>query len=66
MKPSSTATTAYIENLGDRITVAVTDSENGIAEATRLANQGISDARDAYCLARGRRIRLMRTRRPSR
>lgn len=52
-KPSSTATTAYIENLGDRITVAVTDSENGIAEATRLANQGISDARDAYCLARG-------------
>ena len=52
-KPSSTATTAYIENLGYRITVAVTDSENGIAEATRLANQGISDARDAYCLARG-------------
>ena len=52
-KPSSTATTAYIENLGDRITVAVTDSENGIAEATRLANQGISDARDAYYLARG-------------
>lgn len=52
-KPSSTATTAYIENLGDRITVAVTDSENGIAEATRLANQGISDAWDAYYLARG-------------
>ena len=52
-RPSSTATTAYIENLGDRITVAVTDSENGIAEATRLANQGISDAYDAYYAARG-------------
>ena len=52
-KPSSTATTAYIENLGDRITLAVTDSENGIAEATRLANQGINDAYDAYYAARG-------------
>ena len=52
-RPSSTATTAYIENLGDRITLAVTDSENGIAEATRLANQGISDAYDAYYAARG-------------
>lgn len=52
-QPSSTATTAYIENLGDRITLAVTDSENGIAEATRLANQGISDAYDAYYAARG-------------
>ena len=52
-RPSSTATTAYIENLGDRITVAVTDSENGIAEATRLANQGISDAYNAYYAARG-------------
>lgn len=52
-QPSSTATTAYIENLGERITLAVTDSENGIAEATRLANQGISDAYDAYYAARG-------------
>lgn len=52
-KPSSTATTAYIENLGDRITLAVTDLENGIAEATRLANQGISDAYDAYWAALG-------------
>ena len=52
-QPSSTATTAYIENLGDRITLAVTDSENGIAEATRLANQGINDAYDAYYAARG-------------
>lgn len=52
-QPSSTATTAYIENLGGRITLAVTDSENGIAEATRLANQGISDAYDAYYAARG-------------
>ena len=47
-KPSSTATTAYIENLGDRITIAVTDSEDGIAAAEQLANQGVSDAYDAY------------------
>lgn len=46
-KPSSTATTAYLENLGDRILAAVTDSEDGIEAAKRLANQGISDAYDA-------------------
>ena len=46
-KPSSTATTAYLENLGDRILAAVTDSEEGIEAAKRLANQGISDAYDA-------------------
>lgn len=50
---SSTATTAYIENLGDRITIAVTDSENGIEDAKELARQGISDALDAYWEARG-------------
>ena len=46
-QPSSTATTAYHENLGDRILAAVTDSEEGIEAAKRLANQGISDAYDA-------------------
>lgn len=46
-QPSSTATTAYLENLGDRILAAVTDSEEGIEAAKRLANQGLSDAYDA-------------------
>lgn len=46
-QPSSTATTAYLENLGDRILAAVTDAEDGIAAAKDLANQGISDAYDA-------------------
>ena len=46
-QPSSTANTAYLENLGDRILAAVTDSEEGIEAAKRLANQGISDAYDA-------------------
>lgn len=46
-QPSSTATTAYLENLGDRILAAVMDSEEGIEAAKRLANQGISDAYDA-------------------
>ena len=47
-KPINTATTAYIENLGDRITLAVTDSNEGIEAAKKLANQGISDAGTAY------------------
>ena len=46
-QPSSTATTAYLENLGDRILAVVTDSEEGIEAAKRLANQGINDAYDA-------------------
>ena len=46
-KPSTTATTAYLENLGDRILAAVTDSEEGIEAAKKLATQGISDAYDA-------------------
>lgn len=46
-QPTSTATTAYIENLGDRITLAVTDSIEGIAAANKLANQGIVDASQA-------------------
>lgn len=46
-KPSSSATTAYIENLGDRITIAVTNSEDGIAAAKELARQGINDAYNA-------------------
>lgn len=52
-QPSSTATTAYLENLGDRITIAVTDSEQGIAAAKELANKGINDAYEAYYAARG-------------
>lgn len=56
----------YIENLGDRITVAVTDSENGIAEATRLATRVSAMPGTLIVLPGGRRIRLMRTRRPSR
>lgn len=47
-KPSSAATTAYLENLGDRILAAVTDSAEGIEAAKKLANQGINDAYDAY------------------
>lgn len=42
--PSSTATTAYLENLGDQIVLAVTNSDDGIAAAKKLANQGINDA----------------------
>lgn len=43
-EPSSTATTAYLENLGDRILAAVSDADDGIAAAKELANQGINDA----------------------
>ena len=43
-EPTSTATTAYLENLGDQIVIAVTNSDNGIAAAKKLANQGINDA----------------------
>lgn len=43
-KASSTATTAYLENLGDQIILAVTNSNDGIAAAKELANQGINDA----------------------
>lgn len=43
-KASSTATTAYLENLGDQIILAVTNFNDGIAAAKELANQGINDA----------------------
>lgn len=46
-RPTSTATTAYLENLGDRIIAAVSDSEKGLAEAKKLARQGIDDAYNA-------------------
>lgn len=46
-RPVSTATTAYLENLGDRIIAAVSDSEKGLAEAKKLARQGIDDAYNA-------------------
>lgn len=46
-QPSSTATTAYVENLGNQIIAAVTDSERGIQAAKDLANQGIADAANA-------------------
>lgn len=50
-KPTSTATTAYLVNLGDQIISAVSDAEDGIAEAKKLAHQGIEDAYDAYLKA---------------
>lgn len=43
-KPTSTATTAYLENLGNKIVIAVTDSKEGIESAKRMAEQGIKDA----------------------
>jgi hypothetical protein len=46
-EPSSTATTAYLENLSDQIILAVTNSNDGIDAAKELARQGISDAYDA-------------------
>jgi hypothetical protein len=46
-KPSSTATTAYLENLGDQIILAVSNADDGIAAAKEIARQGISDAYDA-------------------
>ena len=53
-KPASTATTAVIKNLGNQIIQVVSDLEDAdeaIAAAERLANQGISDANDAYIRA---------------
>lgn len=46
-KPSSTATTAYLENLSDQIILAVTNSNDGIEAAKEIARQGISDAYNA-------------------
>lgn len=46
-EPSTTATTAYLKNLGDQIILAVTNSDKGIEAAKELASQGISDAYDA-------------------
>lgn len=46
-EPSSTATTAYLENLGDQIILAVSDANDGIDAAKELARQGINDAYDA-------------------
>ena len=46
-QPTSTATTAYIENLGNQITQAVTDSEEGIDAAKKLAQKGIDNASTA-------------------
>lgn len=45
--PSSTATTAYLENLSDQIILAVTNSNDGIEAAKEIARQGISDAYNA-------------------
>ena len=45
--PSSAATTAYLENLGDRITAGVTGSAEGIETIRKLAQEGIDDAYDA-------------------
>lgn len=46
-EPSSTATTAYLENLSDQIILAVSNADDGIATAKELARQGISDAYNA-------------------
>ena len=46
-EPSSTATTAYLENLSDQIILAVSNADDGIAAAKELARQGISDAYNA-------------------
>lgn len=46
-EPSSTATTAYLENLGDQIILAVSNANDGIAAAKELARQGINDAYNA-------------------
>lgn len=46
-KPVSTATTAYLENLGDRITAGATGSAEGIEAIRKLAQEGIDDAYDA-------------------
>lgn len=45
--PSSMATTAYLENLGNQIILAVSDSKEGIEAVQKLAEQGISDASQA-------------------
>ena len=50
-KPTSTATTAYLENLGNQIVSAVTDSNEGIDAAKKLAEQGITDAANALAQA---------------
>lgn len=50
-QPTSTATTAYIENLGNQITQAVTDSKDGIDAAKELAQQGIDRAEQAIVSA---------------
>lgn len=53
-QPSSTATTAVIQNLGDRILQVVGDLEDtdaAVEAAKDLANQGINDAYDAYLKA---------------
>lgn len=46
-EPSSTATTAYLENLSDQIILAVSNADDGIATAKEFARQGISDAYNA-------------------
>lgn len=43
-KPSSTATTAYLENMGDRILAGVTESAEGIEAVRKLAQEGIDEA----------------------
>ena len=47
-QPTSTATTAYIENLGNQINQAVTDSQEGIEAARKLAQTGIENASAAF------------------
>lgn len=47
-RTASTATTAFVENLGNQIILAVTDAEDGIKEAKLLAQYGKDIAESAY------------------
>ncbi|WP_294615466.1 hypothetical protein [uncultured Bacteroides sp.] len=45
-QPSSSATTSYLENLGDQILAGATSSKEGIAAVKKLAEEGIVEAKE--------------------
>lgn len=45
-QPSSSATTSYLENLGDQILAGATNSKKGIAAVKKLAEEGIDEAKE--------------------
>lgn len=45
-QPSSSATTSYLENLGDQILAGATNSKEGIAAVKKLAEEGIVEAKE--------------------